>query len=401
MTIRNILLILSVVFVVGTAEISIVAKSTSQTFKSQELIQNQYIVVLKNKVGKKDVEVKANEIARKFGGRIRFLYKEAIKGFSVSLSEKAALALSRHPLVDFVEEDSLVSPSGTQSNPPNWGLDRIDQRDLPLNGLFSYSGTGEGVNAYVIDTGIDLSHPEFAGRAYALADIVNDGTPMGWDCNGHGTNVAGILGGTTYGVAKKVNLYSVRIGNCNGTASESEAVAGMEIVLHYHIKPAVVNLSYNFGYGCETQKVECEKMKPVDLAAKNLIAAGVTLVTSAGNKEGYVSTSPARVDEAITVGAVTSADKRITGTAYGDQIDLFAPGYENLTAKLYGNTELFSFTSAASPHVAGAVALYLQTHLLATPAQVHQYIVNSATVGKVRNIPAYSGTPNRLLYVQP
>lgn len=374
-------------------------RNNNRIVKAKNPIPDQYIVVLKDDVSRWDLEGKANELAGTFGGQIRFYYKHALKGFSVSLGESAATALSRHPLVDFIEEDEEVEPSETQNSPPNWGLDRIDQRDLPLNNLFSYSNTGEGVNAYVIDTGIHLSHPEFSGRAFPLADIVDDGGQFAWDCNGHGTKVAGILGGSVYGVAKRVKLFSVRIGDCNGLASKSEIITGMDIVQFDHVKPAVANLSYNAG--CNGTTYDCNQMNAVDMAAKSLIAAGVTLVTSAGNQEDYVWTSPARVSEAITVGAVTSNDRRLSGTAFGGSIDVFAPGYNNLTASLRGGAELFSFTSAASPHAAGAVALFLQANPGATPAQAHAHIVNNATPGKVRNIPGFSGTPNRLLYIQP
>lgn len=365
--------------------------------KVKNPIANQYIVVLKDDV---DTKAVARNLALAHGGLIRFYYEHALKGFSARLTEQAALALSKNPFVAFVEEDGELETSGVQVSPPNWGLDRIDQHDLPFDGLYSYAADGAGVNAYVIDSGITYNHPEFGGRALFGADLVEDNNfPRGADCIGHGTSVAGILGGATFGVAKQVKLYSVRVSKCtNGRADRSVFLAGMDWVTLNHKKPAVANISINAG--CD-DLAECQQLNSVDMAAEALIAAGVTVVTSAGNNEGVVNTSPARVASAITVGAVTNTDRRVGGTAYGDYVDLFAPGYEVVTASNYGGTTLFSYTSAAAPHVAGAVALYLQTHPAATPSQVQQYIVNKATFGKVRNIPSFSGTPNRLLYIQP
>lgn len=369
----------------------------SQIRRVKNPIADHYIVVFKDGVGAD--KSAAENLAQTHGGSIRFHYERVFKGFSARLSEQAARALSNNPLVAFVEQDGEVELSGVQVAPQNWGLDRIDQRDLPLDGLYSYPGLGSNVNAYVIDSGITYSHPEFGGRAVFGTDKVEDGLfPAGADCAGHGTSVAGILGGATYGVAKQVTLYSVRVGKCTGLADRSALLAGMDWVSLYHKKPAVANISINAH--CNTI-AECQQLSVVDIATEALIASGVTVVVSAGNTETPVNSSPARVASAITVGAITNTDRRVGGTAYGEYVDLFAPGYEIVTATKYGGTTLFSYTSAAAPHVAGAAALYLQTHPAATPAQVQLYIVNTASFGKVRNIPSFTGTPNRLLYIQP
>jgi subtilisin family serine protease len=296
------------------------------------------------------------------------------------------LKLSNDPRVIFVEQDSIMEANITQSNPP-WGLDRIDQRDLPLSQTYSYTTTGAGVNVYIIDTGIRRTHTQFGGRAFIGFDAIGDGQNTN-DCNGHGTHVAGTVGGSTFGVAKGVRLFAVRVLSCNGSGSNSGVIAGVNWVTSNHIDPAVANMS--LGGGASTA---------LDSAVRNSIAAGVTYAVSAGGSNTNAANfSPARVAEAITVGSSTISDARSSFSSFGSVVDIFAPGSSIPSAWFTSDTATatLSGTSMASPHVAGVAARILQGNPGASPATVRNEIVNNATLNRLTGIP--TGTSNRLLF---
>jgi subtilisin family serine protease len=284
-----------------------------------------------------------------------------------------------------VEEDGVVQADATQSNPP-WGLDRVDQRNLPLNAIYTFNWTGSGVRAYVIDTGIRTAHGQFGGRASNVFDAFGG---SGADCNGHGTHVAGTIGGSTYGVAKSAMLRGVRVLDCNGSGSNSGVIAGVDWVRLNHIAPAVANMSLGGGAS-----------SALDTAVNNLHNANVTIAVAAGNNNGAnaCNVSPARAANAITVGSTTQSDARSSFSNIGTCLDIFAPGSGILSAWWTSNTATatLSGTSMASPHVAGAAALYKQANPSASSTTIRNALVNNATTGVISNVG--TGSPNRLLY---
>jgi aqualysin 1 len=325
-------------------------------------------------------------ILRTTSGRVKQVYAHALHGFSAEMTESDAIALSSDPRVRFVEEDSVMEIATTQSS-PTWGIDRIDERALPLTGTYTYTSTGSGVHAYIIDTGIRVTHTQFGGRASVAFDAVGDGR-NGIDCNGHGTHVSGTVGGSTYGVAKAVTLHAVRVLNCSGSGTTSGVIAGVDWVTGHHISPAVANMS--LGGGVSTS---------LDSAVRNSIASGVTYAIAAGNSNTNASnSSPARVSEAITVGASASNDARSSFSNFGSVVDIFAPGSSITSAWATSNTatNTISGTSMATPHVTGVAARFLQNNRTASPATVRNAIVNVATLNALSGIP--TGTVNRLLF---
>lgn len=356
--------------------------------KVSKRIVGEYIVVLKESIGKPNIVTLADELVSTHGkgGKIINYYKHALKGFSVKLSEKEAIALSNDPNVDYIEENGEVH-TAAQYNPP-WGLDRIDQLDRPLDGYFENNGyTGAGAHAYIIDTGILPTHQEFGGRASIAADFIGDGQ-NGNDCNGHGTHVAGTIGGTTYGVAKGVSLHAVRVLNCQGSGSYESVIAGVDWVTGNHVPPAVANMSLS-GSASDT----------MDTAVINSINSGVTYVVAAGNSYGADASnySPARISQAITVGATDSTDNRASFSNIGSVLDIFAPGVSVTSAWIGSNTatNTISGTSMATPHVTGVAALYLQYQPQAQTLDVNNAIVGSATVNRIVN--PGQNSPNLLL----
>ncbi len=348
-------------------------------------IRDNYIIVFDEEAGQEDV-AQAVEHARGQGARILFVYQSAFSGFSAVLPPGTVEGLSYNPHVLFIEADQIVTIDGDQVSPPSWGLDRIDQRALPLNSHYLYNYTGAGVNAYILDTGITPSHVDFSGRAFVAFDAIGDGQ-NGIDCNGHGTHVSGTIGGETYGVAKDVNLYAVRVLDCSGAGTLAGVIAGIDWVTTNHRDPAAANMSLSGSASAA-----------IDLAVTNSINAGVTYAVAAGNdRRDACKFSPARVPTAITVAATTSTDTRASYSNYGTCVDLFAPG-SGITSAWYTSTtatNTISGTSMASPHVAGVAVLYLQAHPAATPADVTSAIKTNATMNVVLDP---KGSPNLLLY---
>jgi subtilisin family serine protease len=344
-------------------------------------IPGSYIVVLEDFIT--DLPGAASTLARIHGGNVRFVYGPALHGFAMELPA-AANALAHDPYVKYIEEDGVMTIDTTQSG-ATWGIDRIDQRSLPLSGTFTYTANGTGVRAYVIDTGIRTTHTQFGGRASAVYDAFGGN---GQDCNGHGTHVAGTIGGSTYGVAKNVMLRAVRVLDCNGSGSTSGVIAGVNWVTSNSIHPAVANMS--LGGGASSS---------LDTAVANSINSGVTYAIAAGNSSTDACTSsPARVGAAITVGSTTSSDARSSFSNFGTCLDIFAPGSSITSAWATSDTatNTISGTSMATPHVTGVAALYISRFGDVGPANVRNGIVNNATTGVVSN--AGSGSPNRLLF---
>ncbi|MFI2376089.1 S8 family peptidase [Streptomyces sp. NPDC018964] len=367
------------------------AEGTVLAAGSPTAVKDSYIVTLKKAAGFKASSAAGRDLVERYGGSVRKTFGSALNGYTAVLSATEAGRLAADPAVASVEQNQRVSVADTtQSNAP-WGLDRIDQASLPLSGTYTYpDSAGSGVTAYVIDTGVRITHQQISGRAAYGYDAV-DGDTAAADGNGHGTHVATTIAGSTYGVAKKAKIVAVRVLDDNGSGTTAGVIAGIDWVTANHSGPSVANLS--LGGGASTT---------LDTAVRNSIASGVTYAVAAGNSGANASSySPARVTEAITVGATTRTDARASYSNYGSVLDVFAPG-SSITAGWHTGdtaTNTISGTSMATPHVAGAAAVHLAGHPSATPAQVASALVNGATTGKVTG--PGSGSPNRLLRLVP
>ncbi|AQQ66597.1 hypothetical protein Mag101_02250 [Microbulbifer agarilyticus] len=331
---------------------------------------------------------RAIQIAHENGLRLKRSFNKVINGFVVEGDIKALEKLSKKAGVKRVEQVGETWLNATQSNAP-WNLDRVDQRSRSLNGSYVYDRTGAGVTAYVIDSGIRTSHTEFEGRASSGWDFISNNQGSGSDCNGHGTHVAGTIGGKTYGVAKSVKLVSLRTQNCSGTGDWSDFIGALDWVVSNGVKPAVIHAS--IGGPTSTS---------VDNAVKNAINAGFTVVVSAGNDAKDACTqSPARVKEALTVGATDKNDARASFSNYGQCVDVWAPGVDILSAYSTSNTAITSWqgTSMAAPHVSGIAALYLQGAPNAAVANVVNRVMSKVTYGKVSDRKT-TDTPNLFAY---
>lgn len=348
-------------------------------------IFESYIVTLRS--NETDVPQAARSLETEFGGKLSRVYTNAIKGFAIRLPESAAMRLAQSPRVALVEQDGIVRVSSAAQSAPPWGLDRSDQADLPLSGDYEYNATGAGVRAYIIDTGIRPSHTDFGGRASVGFDAFTDGQ-NGLDCNGHGTHVAGTIGGNVYGVAKNTSLIAVRVLDCSGSGSYSGVIAGVDWVTANRVLPAVANMSLGGG-----------PSSSLDAAIRTSINSGVTYTLAAGNdSQDACNYSPARTLEAITVGATGIDDNKASFSNTGTCMDLFAPGVE-ITSASNGSdaaTATLSGTSMSAPHVAGAAAMYLEKNPSALPSTVASALLNASTQGKVGS--AGTGSPNRLLF---
>lgn len=368
-------------------------------FAQSKVVPGSYIVVFKNSV--RHVAAETANTMNGAGGQVQHVYSHAIKGFAATLPETALPAIRNNPNVSYIEADQTVALAQATSpeSSATWGLDRIDQAKLPLDTFYQFNGTGAGVSAFIIDTGIRATHEEFAGRVEPGQNFV--ATRQGRtlivdsadtnDCNGHGTHVAGTVGGTVYGVAKGVNLIPVRVLDCGGSGTWSGVIAGIDwVAKQTSRRPAVANMSLGGGYS-----------QSVNAAVAGAVTSGVTMVVAAGNSNADAcSSSPASEPTAITVGATDSIDSRAYYSNYGACVDIFAPGSGITSAWYTSNTDIntISGTSMASPHVAGVAALALQANAATSPspAVVASILSGNATVNELSAIGA--GSPNLLVY---
>ena len=350
-----------------------------------------------------DVPGLARRLATEHGGSLRFTYEHAIKGFAARFPAAAADGLRRNPQVSYIEPDVEMRIVGTQANPPSWGLDRVDQLDLPLNSSYTYPNTAATVNVYILDTGVRRTHGEFGGRAQYIpstrnGNFVLDARVNAEDCHGHGTHVAGIAAGATFGLAKGAKIWAGRVLNCAGSGELSEVIAGIDWITGNGQRPAVVNMSLG-GTGAQSLADAVERS----------IGAGFNYAVAAGNGDPFFgfpqdacTVSPANAPNALTTGATDVGDNEGYFSNYGSCVDILAPGVDITSAWFSGDnaTAALSGTSMAAPHVTGTVALYLAANPSATPAQVAQAIKSNATLNTiVMNVFSEAfGTANRFLY---
>lgn len=355
-----------------------------------QVVQDEYIVVLRTPpAGRAALLAELQSMQGISAVQVLEVYGRALNGFAIKASPGALTALRANRNIEFVEPNGVARAIASQT-PATWGIDRIDQRPLPLNNTYNYPTGGVPVHVYIIDTGIRMTHTQFTGRIGAAFDAVGGQNPPGNDCDGHGTHVAGTVGGTTYGVNKTAVLHAVRVLDCTGSGTWTQVISGINHVAGNFIAPAVANMS-----------IGGNSSAAVNTATNNLVAAGVVTAVAAGNDYGAnaCNLSPAGATSALTVGATTSTDARSTFSNIGTCLDIFAPGSAIVSAHNSSNTAIatFSGTSMASPHVAGAAALYRSFNPTHTATQVATALTSNATMNVVTNPGA--GSPNRLLYM--
>ncbi|QSB04972.1 S8 family peptidase [Natronoglycomyces albus] len=361
------------------------AEGTILGADNPDAIENSYLVTLESELSTPEI----GSFAESFNGTVTSEW-DVIDGFAVEMTEDDAKLMAGHPDVKMVEQDaevSITSP-GQQPNPPSWGLDRVDQRNLPLDNSYSWPNSGTGVTVYVLDTGINLTHQEFTGRLARGYDAVTPGGNAN-DCQGHGTHVAGTIGGTRTGVAKNVTLVPVRVLNCAGSGTWGQVIDGINWSTNNFSGPSVANMSLGGGSNAT-----------LDAAVNASVNAGLTHVVASGNSNANACNfSPAGAAGAISVNSSNSADSRSFFSNWGTCTDLFAPGESIFGPWIGGNSSYntISGTSMASPHVAGGAAQYLSSNPGASPAQVRNALTSNATPGVISN--PGPGSPNLLLYV--
>jgi subtilisin family serine protease len=408
MQIRSFALLVATVFAVAACQDTVGTDPNTDlapqaSVSGGDAVPGQWIVVFHERVS--DAPGLARQLVAAHGGTLRYTYQHALRGFSAELSDQAVEALGRNPNVAYIEPNRLGGIVATQ-NGATWGLDRIDQEDLPLSTTYTYTPTGAGVNAYILDTGVRLSHTDFGGRAAYIpngqnGDFVNDrhGSRNGAeDCHGHGTHVAGTVGGTTWGVAKGVTILAGRVVDCRGSGSVDMAIAGVDWITASGQQPAVVNMS--LGYG---------DVQSLREAVEGSIAKGFVYAVAAGNGSFFgtpldaCKESPAGAPNALTVGATSSTDTEASWSNYGKCVDLLAPGVSITSAshKDDVSSTTMSGTSMAAPHVAGVAALYFQDNPGATPGAVATALTGNALKNKIKlhSASTSGGTPNLLLYM--
>ncbi|MFG1805220.1 S8 family peptidase [Streptomyces sp. NPDC049040] len=390
-------LVLAPLTVAGTPAVAAIPVPTPATTLAPlhthaHAVAGQYIVTVQKTLD-------PSSMAQKTGVKPFFTYSSALRGFAVTLDAAQLDSIRRLRGVESVEENSAVTAfdlahttdaavpaggSGVRAAAATWGLDRIDQHDLPLDGQFTTAGDGAGATAYILDTGIDYANTQFGGRAVPGFDAIGDGR-NGQDCQGHGTHVAGTVGGATYGVAPKANLVSVRVLGCDGSGTVAGVVAGFDWVAKNAKQPAVLNASLGGAFS-----------NAVNEAATALADAGVLPVVAAGNSsEDACDVSPAGARGVFTVGATDSSDRQASFSNFGECLALYAPGVNIASAKLGGGSVTLSGTSMASPHAAGVALLYKAANPTAGAQAVGDWVAGQATPD-VLSVTA--GSPDRLLY---